>query len=234
MKKSVMFALTTILTLSLFTGMALAAKYKPGTYKGSAVGYSKKKHPGKIEVEVTVDADAITDIKIVTYDQTTKDKNGKVNKQAKAVLKAKDEIPAKIKDTQSLNVASIAKASRSSMGIELAVAQALEQATVKYKDGKYTGEAKGYSKKKHPGKIVVEVTVKGGQVANIDIVTYDQTTKDKNGKVNKQAKRVLKAQAEIPGKIVKSQSTAVDNVAKASMSSAGIRLAVARALEQAR
>ena len=234
MKRCALFILTVFVSVALFSGMALAAKYKPGTYKGAAVGYSKKKHPGKIEVEVTVDADSITDIKILTYDQTTKDKKGKINKQAKAVLKAKADIPAKIMETQSLDVASVAKASQSSMGIELAVAQALEQATMAYKDGKYKGESKGYDKKKKPGKIAVEVTVAGGKISAIDILTFKQTTKDKKGKINKQAKAVLKAKAEIPGKILSTQSTAVDNIVKASMSSDGIKLAVARALEQAR
>lgn len=234
MKKLVMFSLTALFSLTLFSGTALAEKYKPGTYTGSAVGYSKKTHPGKIEVEVTVDAETIKDIKIVTFDQTTKSKDGKKSKQVDATLKAKKEIPAEILEKQSLAVESVTKASMSSMGIELAVAEALEKATIKYKDGKYTGESKGYTKKKKPGKIVVEVTVSGGKVSKIDVVTYNQTTKNKKGEVDKRAKAVLKAKEEIPAKIIETQSTAVDNVVKASMSSGGIKIAVARALEQAR
>ncbi|PID40252.1 MAG: hypothetical protein CR984_04165 [Proteobacteria bacterium] len=235
MKKLMMFNLIALLSLTLFTGMAIAAKYKPGTYKGTAVGYTKKQKPGKIEVEVTVDADAIKDIKIVTYEQTTKPKKaGKKDKQVERVLQAQKEIPAKIIETQSIAVDSVAKASRSSMGIELAVAEALEKATVKYKDGKYTGESKGYHKKNKPGKIVAEVTITGGKIANIELVTFNQTTKKKEGKKGKQAENVLKAKEEVPASIIEKQSTAVDSTAKASMSSDGIKLAVARALEQAR
>jgi uncharacterized protein with FMN-binding domain len=230
-----MLNLIALVSLTLFVGVAIAAKYKPGTYKGSAVGYTKKKKPGKIEVDVTVDADSIKDIKIVTYEQTTKPKKaGKKDKRVEQVLKAKEEIPAKIIETQSLVVDSVTKASRSSVGIELAVAEALEKATVKYKDGKYTGEAKGYDKKNKPGKIVVEVTVAGGKIANIDIVTYEQTTKDKKGKKSKQVENVLKAKEQVPASIIEKQSTAVDSVTKASMSSDGIKIAVARALEKAR
>lgn len=234
MKKLMTLTLTTLLSLTLLSGMALAAKYKPGTYTGSAVGYTKKKHPGKIEVEVTVDADTIKDIKILTYVQTTKAKDGKKSKQVERVLQAKEQIPADILKKQSLVVDSVTKASASSMGIELAVAEALEKATIKYKDGKYKGESKGYDKKKHPGKIVVEVTVSGGKITKIDLLTFEQTTKAKPGKKSKQVERTLQAKNEIPGKIIAKQSTAVDSVTKASMSSDGIKLAVARALEQAR
>lgn len=222
MKKFVIFCLTALISLSLLGGVAFAAKYKPGTYKGSATGYSKKKHPGKIEVEVTVDADAIKDIKIVTYEQTLK------GKQGEKTLVAKEKIPAQILEKQSLAIDSVAKASASSMGIELAVAEALEKATIKYKDGKYTGMAKGYDKKKHPGKIVVEVTVAGGKIAKIDVITFEQTLKGKQGE------KALKAKEQVPAEILAKQTTGVDSVTKASMSSDGIKLAVARALEQAR
>ena len=235
MKKLVMFSLTAILSITLIAGVALAAKYKPGTYTGSAVGYTTKKKPGKIEVEVTVDADTIKDIKIVTYNQTTKPKTkGKKDKQVERTLQAKEQIPAMILEKQSLMVDSVTKASMSSVGIELAVAEALEKATVKYKDGKYTGESKGYDKKKKPGKIVVEVTISGGKISNIDLITYNQTTKDKPGKKTKRVEMVNKAKEEIPAKILEKQSTAVDSVVKASMSSDGIKIAVARALEKAR
>ncbi len=222
MKKLMMICLTAIMALTLLAGAAFAAKFKPGTYTGSAVGYSSKKHPGKIEVEVTVDADAIKDIKIVTFEQTLKGKQGKKTQEAK------DKIPAGIIAKQSLVVDSITKASASSMGIEIAVAEALEKATVKYKDGVYKGASKGYDKKKHPGKIEVEVTVAGGKIAKIDIVTFEQTLKGKQGKKTQEAKD------KIPAGIIAKQSVAVDSVTKASMSSDGIKVAVARALEQAR
>lgn len=222
MKRLVVFSLTAFLTVSLCAGMAFAAKYKPGTYEGSAVGYTKKKHPGKIDVKVTVDENSIKNIEIITYEQTLK------GKQGEKTLKAKTKIPADILAKQSLAVDSVTKASASSMGIELAVAQALEKATVAYKDGKYTGTSVGYTKKKHPGKIVVEVTVSGGKVANIEVITFEQTLKGKQGK------KSLKAKEQVPADIVAKQTVAVDSITKASMSSDGIKLAVARALEQAR
>ncbi|PIE70804.1 MAG: hypothetical protein CSA22_05240 [Deltaproteobacteria bacterium] len=228
MKKCAVFSLTAVVSLVLFTGGVCADTYKPGTYTGSATGYSRKNHPGKIEVEVTVDANAIKAINILTYEQTT---TGKQTKQIERTLQAKTQIPAQIIEKQSLAVDSVARASASSVGIELAVAQALEKATLTYKDGTYTGEAKGYDRKKHPGKIEVEVTVTGGRIAEINIVTYEQTT---TGKQAQQIERTLQAKADIPGKIIARQTTAVDSIARASMSSDGIKLAVARALEKAR
>ncbi len=222
MKKVLFYACTVFVAIVFCSGLSMAAKYKPGTYKGFAKGYDKKKHPGKIEVEVTVDENSIKDIKITTYQQTEKGKQGETTAQAKA------EIPAAILAKQSLAVDSIAKASASSVGIELAVAQALEQATVAYKDGKYTGKAKGYDKPKHPGEIEVAVTIAGGKISNIEVVTFHQTEKGKQGKLAAQAK------ADVPAAIMTKQTVAVDSVAKASMSSDGIKIAVARALEQAR
>lgn len=222
MNKILFCALTVLMAVTLGSGMALADKYKAGTYTGSATGFSKKGHPGKIEVEVTVDANSIKDIKMVTFEQTTKGKTGEFT------AKAKDEIPAAIIAKQSLNVDSVAKASMSSVGIELAVAEALHKATATYKDGTYKGEAPGYSKKSHVGHIAVDVIIAAGQITDIKITDYHQTTKGKTGELT------AKAKDEIPAAIVARQSVNVDSVAKASMSSDGIKIAVARALEQAR
>ncbi|NMC48937.1 MAG: FMN-binding protein [Desulfovibrio sp.] len=222
MKKLAALCLSMVVCMALLTGTALADKYKPGTYKGSAKGYSTPQHAGRIEVEVTVDANAIKDIKLVAFEQTDK------GAQAEFVAQAKDKIPAEIVGKQSLNVESVAKASASSMGIELAVAQCLEQATVAYKDGTYKGKAVGYQNPSHPGEIEVEVTIAGGKISNIAVPTFHQTEQGKQGELSAEAKN------KIPGEIVAKQSVAVDSVAKASMSSDGIKLAVARALEQAR
>lgn len=122
MKKIIMLSLTALVCMSLFAGVAFADKYKPGTYEGSAVGYAKKNHPGKIVAKVTVDANSIKKIDLVTFEQTLK------GKQAEHTLKAKEQVPAEIIAKQTTAVDSVAKASMSSDGIKLAVARALEQA----------------------------------------------------------------------------------------------------------
>ncbi len=221
--KKLWIGLAAVAVLGLCAESGLAAKYTPGVYKGSAAGHSSKKHPGKIVAEVTVDENAITDIKLVEFVQTEKKKQGERN------AKAKEAIPAAILSAQSLQIDSVTKASESSVGIELAVAEALEKATVAYKDGKYEGKARGYDKPpKHPGEIVVEVTIAGGKISDIKLVTFKQTEEKKQGERNAKAKET------IPAAIVAAQSTAVDSVTKASFASNGIKIAVARALEKAR
>ncbi len=215
--------LTAIFVLVCFSGICFGAKYKPGTYRGEDSGYSSKREPGKIAVEVTVDENSITNISIVTFEQKKKGRQGRRNEQAMKII-----VPAILKK-QSFKVDSIAKASASSVGIELAVAHALEQATVAYRDGVYKGSARGFNKSKlRPGKIDVQVVVEDGKIAKIDLLTFKQTGIGRQAKRNKQAREV------VPASIVKSQSITVDRVAKASFASNGIKLAVARALEQAR
>ncbi|PID75322.1 MAG: hypothetical protein CSA20_07935 [Deltaproteobacteria bacterium] len=224
--KRVLIGCMATLLVCLLAGSGFAAKYKPGVYKGSSPGRSTKKHPGNIAVEVTVSEDAITDIKLVEFTQTKDGKHGKLNEQVK------EKIPAAILEKQSLQIDSVAKASMASVGLELAVAQALNEATVAYKDGKYTGKAKGHNKPpKHPGEIVVEVTIAGGKISDIQLVTFKQTTVEEK---KKQGERNAKAKEQIPAAIIAAQTPAVDSVAKATMASDGIKIAVARALEQAR
>ncbi|PID76631.1 MAG: hypothetical protein CSB24_05685 [Deltaproteobacteria bacterium] len=221
--RNILTAVLVLLLLGLAAGNGLAAKYRPGTYKGSDPGLSGKKHPGNIEVEVTVDEDSITDIKLIQFEQHNKGMQGKHN------ARAKEQIPVAILRKQSLAVDSVAKASMSSVGIELAVAQALQEATVAYHDGKYKGRAKGYNMPPdHPGEIVVEVTIEDGRISDIKLLSFKQTAKGKQGKRN------IRVQKTVPAAIVEAQSTRVDSIAKASFASSGIKIAVARALEKAR
>ncbi len=221
--RNVLIGLGALFILGLCAGNSFADKYTPGVYKGSDPGRNTAKHPGNISVEVTVDANAITDIKITDFVQTEKGKQAERNAEAKAT------IPAAILEKQSLDVDSVAKASLSSVGIELAVAEALHKATVAYKDGVYKGSAPGYNKPpKHPGAIDVEVTIAGGKISDIKVVTFKQTDK------GKQAAKNASVKEKVPAAIVAAQSTAVDSIAKATLASGGIKLAVARALEKAR
>lgn len=83
-------------------------------------------------------------------------------------------------------------------------------------DGTYEGSAEGYS-----GEITVSVTVSGGQVTSITVLSEDET-----GKYYSQAAALLDI-------IVDEQSLEVDAVSGATFSSAGIVNAVADALQDA-
>ena len=84
-------------------------------------------------------------------------------------------------------------------------------------DGTYTGEGKGRN-----GTITVEVTVKAGKLDAVKVVKHTETVGISDAAV-----------ADFPKAIVAAQSTAVDAVAGATMTSDGIRAAVAQAIQKA-
>ncbi len=208
-------------SLALF-GQTFAGKYKPGTYKGQAHGREHEGH-SVIAVEVTVSANKIENIKVVQFDQSLDHK-----KYGAAVTQAKDEIAKRLLAKQSLGVDAIADATLSSQGVELAVARALDQATVKsYKPGTYKGMAHGREHEGH-SVIEVEVTVSADKITDIKITKYDQSLDHK-----KYGASVTKAQTSIPEALKTKNGLNVDAVADATLSSQAIELAVARALAQA-
>ena len=84
-------------------------------------------------------------------------------------------------------------------------------------DGTYTGEGKGRN-----GTITVEVTVKAGKLDAVKVVKHTETVGISDAAVT-----------DFPKAIVAAQSTAVDAVAGATMTSEGIRAAVAQAIQKA-
>ncbi len=87
----------------------------------------------------------------------------------------------------------------------------------KYADGSYTGSAEGVH-----GAITVQVTVKGGKIAAVDVVSQEEAA----GVADLAFER-------IPAAIVKAQTTEVEAVTGASTSSKAIMAAAASALEGA-
>jgi len=85
----------------------------------------------------------------------------------------------------------------------------------KYKDGTYTGVGKG----KNPD-LKVAVTIKDNKITNVEIVSNNET----------KGKEALNT---VPKKIIDTQSTSVDVVSGATMTSKGIMMAVNDALSQA-
>ncbi len=98
-------------------------KYVAGTYEGSTQGRASKGHTGEIAVKVTVTESKIEKIEVVTYEQSVDHK-----KYGEPIAQAKDAIPAFVLENQSLGADVVAKASTTSVALELAIARALEQA----------------------------------------------------------------------------------------------------------
>ncbi|HAD19982.1 MAG TPA: hypothetical protein DCF42_06240 [Lachnospiraceae bacterium] len=90
-------------------------------------------------------------------------------------------------------------------------------AVTKWKDGTYTGSARGYG-----GTITAQVTIKNGKIASIDLVSHAGETPSYFAK----AKAVV-------NRILKKQTPNVDTVSGATYSSNGIREAVKAALKKA-
>ncbi len=209
-----------------------AKNLKDGTYTGSGQGYKST-----IMVAVTISGGKITAIDIVSQDD-----DEPYFSNAKTLI---SQVIAK----QSTSVDTVSGATYSSKGILVAIKNALDkaaggtgtetnvggQAEVSsepakqhtalnpmetpsdgYVDGVYTGSGEGYK-----STITVAVTISGGRISQIDVVSQDDD-----------AEYFSRAQGLI-AQIVAKQSTAVDVVSGATFSSEGILSAVEDALSKA-
>ncbi len=198
-----------------------------GTYTGSARGYKSV-----ITVQVTIAGGKITDIQVVSQGD-----DEPYFSNARAVIQ-------RVISSQSMNVDTVSGATYSSTGILVAIKNALLQAagqspvenavvaaqqTVSHqpasntsmpsgamKDGTYTGSGMGYN-----DDITVKVTVSGGKITDIAIVSSDD---DEPYFTNARA---------VIARILSSQTTNVDAVSGATYSSKGIMAAVSDALQKA-
>lgn len=202
--------------------------YKDGTYTGSAQGWG-----GTTKVSVSVKNNKITGIQVLSNQDTPSYFN-----------KAKSTIISAILKKQSTNVDAVSGATFSSNGIIKAVRNALSKAATtkkktdsakstekktdkidtslklsgKYKNGTYQGSGEGY----HGGTTTLSVTIKNNRITKIKVVSHEDTPSYFSS-----AKKLIKT-------MIAKQSTKVDVVSGATMSSNGIIEAVNGALEKAR
>ena len=201
---------------------------KDGEYEGTATGYG-----GPLTVRITVKGGKLTDIKVVSQTETPEYFN-----RAKAVI-------GKILSSGNVNVDSVSGATISSNAIKKAVADALSKAGSKQQakvtpvkkdaraakgrkgnaagsfaigsanlnDGVYTGSGQGFN-----GPIRVRVTVSGGNITSVDILSHSDDAPFFN-----RAKAVI-------GRLLGSPGKSVDTVSGATYSSRGIIDAVRNAL----
>ena len=198
-----------------------------GTYTGSARGYKSV-----ITVQVTISGGKITDIQVVSQGD-----DEPYFSNARAVIQ-------RVISSQSMNVDTVSGATYSSTGILVAIKNALLQAAGKspvenavvaaqqtvsrqpasntsmppgtMKDGTYAGSGMGYN-----DNITVKVTVSGGKITDIVIVSSDD---DEPYFTNARA---------VVARILSAQTTNVDAVSGATYSSKGIMAAVSDALQKA-
>jgi len=202
--------------------------YKDGTYTGSAKGWG-----GTTKVSVSIKNNKIRTIKVLSNQDTPSYFN-----------KAKSTIISSILKKQSTNVDAVSGATYSSNGIIKAVRNALSKAGAtkttgstkstekktdnkvdtslklsgKYKNGTYKGSGEGY----HGGTTILSVTIKNNRMTQIKVVSHEDTPS-----FFASAKKLLKT-------MVAKQTTDVDVVSGATMSSNGIIDAAKAALEKAK
>jgi len=109
-KQTLIFVLVTAMLLSV-VGCGAKETFKAGTYAGESEGLE-----GPLKVEVTVTADKITDIKVISHNETQGLGSVAVEKMSAAIIEA-----------QSLKVDTVSGATSSSKGVIEAVGNALEK-----------------------------------------------------------------------------------------------------------
>ena len=207
---------------------------KDGEYEATATGYG-----GPLTVRITIKGGKLTDIKVVSHTETPE-----YFSRASAVI-------GKILNSGNVNVDSVSGATISSNAIKKAVADALRKAgskqqaqikkavtdalrkagskqqvqtstvkkdigNVNLNDGVYTGSGQGFN-----GPIRVRVTVSGGNITNVEILSHSDDAPYFN-----RAKAVI-------GRLLGKPGKSVDTVSGATYSSRGIIDAVRNALANA-
>ena len=198
------------------------ALYTPGTYKGTGAGFG-----GDVELEVTVSENAIEKIEIVSDSETA----GRAETD-----KAKEDVIKNIIEAGSAEVDDVTGATMTSDAIQAAVTMALAQAT---------GEAT------EPAAAAEEAaTEEAGTMFTAG--TYEQTVSGRNGKMtvevvlgedkieavnvkeHQETETVASVALErIPSKIVELQTTNIDTVTGATVTSNAIIYAVKQAVSEA-
>ncbi|MDI9476028.1 MAG: FMN-binding protein [Natronincolaceae bacterium] len=202
-----------------------AKTYTDGIYIGEGEGLG-----GAIKVEVEVSGGKITSIDLLEHNESPGYSDPAIEQIPKAII-----------DAQSTEVDIVSGATLSSNGIIEAVENALagepgasekdkapapkkeekepevtqDISDMNLADGTYEGTGKGFG-----GNIKVEVEVKDGKVANIEILEHGETENIAGPAIEG-----------IPGAIIDAQSIEVDNVSGATLSSKGIKAAVMDALK---
>ena len=212
------------------------AVFSDGVYNGVGTGFRPN-----LKVQVKIDKGKISDIKIVSHEET----KGYYEQ-------AFDVVPKEIIAAQSPDVDAVSGATKSSNGIKQAVKDALSKArkdksknqivdnnenqeksgaaqaestnsdvsmdkNAKLKDGTYTGVGTGYGTD-----LTVSVTIKDGKITDIQILSNNETPGFSE-----------QAFSTVPKEIIAAQSTEVDAVSGATFSSRGIMAAVKNALQKA-
>lgn len=181
--------------------------YTPGTYTGSAQGFG-----GVIEVTVTVDKNAITDVKAEGLQETEG-----------IGTNALEQLPSKIVEENSADIDIITGATYSSNALisavnaALSIARGEEQVAKVLNDGKYVVNLIG-----HEGAISVCTMFVDNTIKSVEVLSHNETQGIGTYAISR-----------MPQRIVEAQSINVDVVSGSTITSNVIKQAVSQAIIQA-
>ncbi len=204
---------TTETTAAATEASAAAGEYTPGTYTGEADGFG-----GKVTVEITVDENKITDVKVTGDDETENIGKAHLEELGKAVL-----------DAQSAEIDGASGATVTSDAVKAAAASAIAQAKgesagaaeageVSYTAGTYTGTGSGYN-----GDVSLKVTFTDSAIESIEIDSEKETNH-----IGTPAYDIMFADA------IQANGSGIDSVSGATFTSRAIKEALNDAAEQAK
>ena len=201
---AVVLCLSVLAVCSVSAAVAEASSYVPGTYQGAGTGM------GAVIANVTVDADSITEIVLDLSNET--ENIGQV---------AGDTLVDQLLLSQSTEIDGVSGATITTNAVKDAVNAALSQARGEtastVADGVYTGTGRGSR-----SNIVANVTIEGGAITGIEVT--------ESGDSPYVSEVAIKG---VSSRIIEKQSVAVDSVTGATLTSAGVKAAVADALTSA-
>lgn len=179
-----------------------ATAYTAGTYTAVAQGFG-----GPVTVEVTVDANSITDVTFKGMEETPEYGGMAIRNLPEVVLAAQST------DFDTVSSATYTTtAAKQALGVALEEAKGNKPGTVQ--TGKYTVEVIG-----HEGLVTVTTMFVDGKIQSVSVPANNETIG-----VGTYAVKAM------PGRIVESQSVNADSVTGASVSSAAIKQGVAKAI----
>ena len=187
-------------------------EYEDGVYTATGQGYQSD-----IEIEVTISDGEISEIEVLSHEETAEIADPAFEDLEEAVIEA-----------QSADVDTVSGATGTSEGYLEALAQILDEASPdepdeveeveeELEDGEYTGTGEGYN-----DDIEVEVTIEGGEISAVEVLSHAETEDIAEP-----------AFEDLEQAVIDAQSTDVDAISGATGSSEGYLAAVDEALEAA-
>lgn len=196
---------TMLVVVFLFTDSYSLGKSDSGDVAADSLVGTAEGHNGPLSVAVTMDGDAITDVTVTDHEETEGLSDPAIANVPEAIVEA-----------NSTDVDTVSGATVTSEAIIAAVEDALASGTADSVGETQTVEVEG-----HNGPITVEVTLDGDTITAVNVTEHNETEGLSDPAI-----------ADVPAAIVEANSTDVDTVSGATVTSAAIIEAVNQVLAE--